>query len=193
MIKNNQNLRGFTLIETLVSLFIFGMMSVALVNIFVGALNSQTRILQNQDLMNQSSYTLEYMGKVIRMAERDTTGNCAPTGESYKVENGIKSITFLAYDSKASEYRCTQFLLENNAIKERVSTDTTATNLGSSQSITSSSVYVSDLAFNVTGDTTGDTLQPKTTIMINMRYNVISTNAPRLIMQTSVSQRKLDI
>jgi prepilin-type N-terminal cleavage/methylation domain-containing protein len=192
MIKDNQKIKGFTLIETLVSLFIFGMMSVALVNIFVSALNTQTRILQNQDLMNQSSYTLEYMGKIIRMAEKDTAGDCAPAGESYKVDNGIKAITFLAYDSKDKVYKCTQFLLENNTIKERRSTDLTAVNLQTSQAITSSSVYVSDLAFNVAGDVLGDTLQPKTTIMVNMRYNTVS-NQPRLIIQTSVSQRKLDI
>jgi prepilin-type N-terminal cleavage/methylation domain-containing protein len=190
--KENQKTKGFTLIETLVSLFIFGMMSVALVNIFVSTLNTQTRILQNQDLMSQSSYLLEHMGKIIRMAQRDDTGSCAPTGESYKVENGIKSITFLAYDSQSSSYKCVQFLLESNAIKEKRSTDETAANFGTAQAVTSSSVYVSDLAFNVTGDSLGDTLQPKVTIMINMRYNNAS-NPPRLIMQTSVSQRKLDV
>lgn len=193
MIINNQKLKGFTLIETLVSLFIYGVMSIALMNIFVSTLNTQSRILQNQDLMSQSSYALEHMGKIIRMAEKDETGNCAPAGEAYKVENGIKSITFLAYDSKSESYKCTQFLLEDNAIKEAKSTDDTVANLQTAQAITSSSVVVSDLAFSVTGDTSGESpaLQPKTTIMINMRYN--SSNPPRLIMQTSISQRKLDL
>jgi prepilin-type N-terminal cleavage/methylation domain-containing protein len=192
MINNNQNSKGFTLIETLVSLFIFGMMSVALVNIFVGTLNTQTRILQNQDLMSQSSYALEHMGKIIRMAEKDTVGTCAPVGENYEVANGVKSITFLAYDSKSAKYICVKFSLENNAIKESRSTDEKASNLQTAQAITSSSVYVSDLAFEVTGDSLGDLIQPKVTIMINMRYNS-SFDPPRLIMQTSISQRKLDI
>jgi prepilin-type N-terminal cleavage/methylation domain-containing protein len=192
MIIKNQKSKGFTLVETLVSLFIFGTMSVVLVNTFVGTLNTQTRILQNQDLMNQSSYALEHMGKIIRMAERDEVGSCAPAGEGYQVDNGVKSITFLAYDSKESVYKCVRFLLEDNAIKESRSTDETDDNLGVAQAITSSSVYVSDLAFNVTGDSLGDVLQPKITIMINMRYN-ISPNPPRLIVQTTISQRKLDI
>jgi len=193
MIIKKQNQKGFTLIETLVSLFIFGMMSVALVNIFVGALNSQTRILQNQDLMSQTSYVLERMGKIIRMAEKDVAGTCAPAGESYLVSG--QSITFLTYDTKAAAYRCAKFSLESNTIKESRSTDTTAANLQAAQAITSSSIYVSGLSFTVTGDTLGESpaLQPKTTILINARYNAVTANPPRLIIQTSISQRKLDI
>ena len=190
---NNQKIKGFTLIETLVSLFIFGMMSVALVNIFVSTLNTQTRILQNQDLMNQASYSLEYMGKIIRMAERDDDGGCAPAMKSYGL--GANSITFLAYDTKAGANRCMQFLLEGNAIKVKKSTDDTSANLQAAQAITSSSVYViaaNGLYFSVIGDTVGDTRQPMVTILISMRYN-ISPSPPYITMQTSISQRKLDI
>lgn len=192
----NQKTKGFTLVETLVSLFIFGMMSVALVNIFVSALNTQTRILQNQDLMNQASYSLEYMGKLIRMAERDETGACAPTGESYGVGGSYpaNSITFLAYDTKAAGYRCIQFLLEGNAIKEKRSTTASKDNFQTAQAITSASVYLitDGLYFFVNGDVVGDQRQPMVTILINMRYNALPA-PPYLTMQTTISQRKLDI
>jgi len=195
MVKN-QKIKGFTLVETLVSLFIFGMMSVALVNIFVSGLNTQTRILQNQDLMNQASYSLEYMGKLIRMAEKDTTGDCAPAGESYGVGGSYpnNSITFLAYDTKAAGYRCIQFLLDGNAIKERRSTTASMAQLQTAQAITSSSVYVINegLYFFVSGDVLGDQRQPMITILINIRYNILPT-PPYLTMQTTISQRKLDI
>lgn len=198
MIINNQKTKGFTLVETLVSLFIFGMMSVALVNIFVSSLGTQTRILQNQDLMSQASYSLEYMGKLIRMAERDETGNCAPIGESYGLGGSYpnNSITFLAYDSKAPGYRCIQFLLDGNAIKEKRSTTDSLADFQPAQAITSSSVYVitDGLYFSVTGDTALESpaLQPKVTILINMRYNALPA-PPYLTMQTTISQRKLDI
>ena len=179
------------MIETLVSIVLFGFISVILVNIFVSSIKSQTRILQNQELMEQSSYSLEYMGKLLRMAKKDESGDCTGTvGANYGV--GIDSITFLAYDSKEEEYRCRQFLLESEAIKEKRSSDETAANLGSALAITSSKVRVAGVTFGVTGDSGSDTIQPKVTIAINMESD-ISVNPPKIFIQTSVSQRQLEI
>jgi len=193
MINKNPKNKGFTLVETLVSLLIFGFISIILVNVFVSTLNSQKRILQNQELMNSSSYALDYMAKLIRMAEKDEIGDCTGTvGKNYSLTAAPNSITFLAYDNKSSSYKCTQFLLDGTIIKERKSTDDNIINLGEAQAITSSSVEVVDLTFGLTGDG-ADTLQPKATIMIKMKSKSSSANAPSLIIQTSVSQRKLDI
>ena len=193
MINNNQKTKGFTLVETLVSLLIFGFVSIILVNVFVSVLNSQKRILQNQELMNSSSHALDYMSKLVRMANKDETGNCTGTaGKNYSLSAAPDSITFLAYDIKSSSYKCTQFLLDSTTIKERKSTDDDIANLGTAQAITSSSVQVDGLTFGLTGDGT-DNLQPKVTIMIKMKSTSLSVNAPSLIVQTSVSQRKLDI
>jgi prepilin-type N-terminal cleavage/methylation domain-containing protein len=193
MINKNQKTKGFTLVETLVSLLIFGFISIILVNVFVSVLNSQKRILQNQELMNSSSYVLDYMAKLVRMANSDETGNCTGTvGKSYILTAAVDSITFLAYDTKSSSYKCTQFLLNGTTIEERKSTNDDIDNLGTAQTITSSSVQVTGLTFGLTGDG-ADTLQPKVTIMIKMKSTSLSANAPSLIVQTSVSQRKLDI
>lgn len=198
MINKNQNLKGFTLVETLVSLFIFGMMSVAVTNIFVGSINTQTRILQNQDMMNQSNYALEYMGKAIRMAKKDASGLCAPLGGSYGLDevDGKESITFLVYDTTDKADRCRKFSLgSNNVIQESRSTTNSKENFLAPQDITSSSVKVNDLSFYLSGygiETPDEAFQPKITIMIKMAYNTPS-NPPVLIMQTSISQRELDI
>ena len=193
MINNNQKTKGFTLVETLVALLIFGFVSVILVNIFVSVLNSQKRILQNQELMNQSSYALEYMTKAIRMAEKDMTGTCSgAAGENFRVGTSPVSIAFLTYDIKDSSYKCVQFLIENNAIKERRSTDESLPT-GTALPMTSSAVSVDRLEFYVTGDILGDNIQPKITVMIKMKSLSSSTNAPVVIVQTTVSQRKLDI
>lgn len=193
MINKNQKTKGFTLVETLVSLLIFGFISIILVNVFVSVLNSQKRILQNQELMNSSSYALDYMTKLIRMAEKDDDGYCTGTaGKNYDLTAAVDSITFLAYDIKSSSYKCIQFLLDGTTIKEKKSTDNSVSNLGVAQAITSSSVQVTGLTFGLTGDGT-DTLQPKVTVMIKMKSASLSSNAPSLVVQTSVSQRKLDI
>ncbi|MFZ2390214.1 MAG: type II secretion system protein [Minisyncoccales bacterium] len=193
MINNNQKIKGFTLVETLVALLIFGFVSVILVNIFVSVLNSQKRILQNQELMNQSSYTLEYMSKAIRMAEKDMTGTCSgAAGENFRVGTSPVSIAFLTYDIKDSSYKCVQFLIEDNAVKERRSTDESLP-VGTALPITSSAVSVDRLEFYVTGDVLGDNIQPKVTVMIKMKSLSSSTNAPMVIVETTISQRKLDI
>jgi len=191
MIMKGKNKKGFTMVETLVSIGMFGFISIALINIFVSAVKSQSRILQNQELMEQSSYALEYMGKIIRMAKKDAAGNCTGTVDAnYGV--GADSIAFLAYDTNAEEYRCRQFLLESNVIEEKKSTDESSANLGTAVAITSSKVKVNGLTLAVTGDGS-DTIQPKVTIMIKMQSNVSVADAPSITIQTSVSQRQLDI
>ncbi|HNY36103.1 MAG TPA: type II secretion system protein [Candidatus Pacearchaeota archaeon] len=193
MINNNQKTKGFTLIEMLVSILIFGFISVLLVNIFTSVLDTQTRILQNQGLLNQSSYALEYMSKAIRMAEKDSDGSCIGAenaGENYAT--GTDSISFLTYDTKTLTYKCLKFLLDNGAIEEIRSTDenpgTTAV------PITSSSVSVDDLTFNVSGDGSAEDMnQPRITIMIKMKALPLAMYSPVLIVQTTISQRKLNI
>jgi hypothetical protein len=177
----------------MISILIFGFISVIVVNIFASILSSQQRILRSQELMNQSSYTLEYMTKMIRMAQRDDVGDCVGiAGQNYGV--GTNSITFLTYDISSSSYKCIQFLKEGNTIKEMISTDEDVTNLQTAQAITSSAVKVDDVTFNVTGDSVvGDSFQPKITVMIKMESVSSFSNPPTITIQTSISQRELDI
>lgn len=183
--------KAFTLIETVVSIALFGFISVILVNIFVSSIRTQTRILQNQELMEQSSYSLEYMSRILRMAKKDIDGTCTGTADAnYGV--GTDSITFLAYDTRAEDYLCRRFLKDGDSVKEMKSTDATSANLGTAQSITSSKVKVAGLTFGVTGNVVPDTVQPKVTIMINIKSGD-AVGSPEIFLQSSVSQRDLDI
>jgi prepilin-type N-terminal cleavage/methylation domain-containing protein len=191
---NNQEQRnkGYTLVETLVSIVIFSFLSVGVVNVFVSAMKTQTRILYNQELMEQSSYSLEYMGKLLRMVKKDVTGDCTGTAnENYGVASD--QITFLVYDTKEGEYMCRRFSLADGVISESKSTDETAENLATASEITSSKVNVTELIFNVIGDSEDDA-QPKTTILIRMEptSQSLSENLG-IVVQTSISQRQLDI
>lgn len=186
-----EKLKAFTLVETVVSIALFGFISVILVNIFVSALRTQTRILQNQELMEQSSYSLEYMTRFLRMAKKDTAGSCTGTpNANYGV--GTNAITFLAYDTNAAEYRCRRFLKDGDAIKEMRSIDTTSANLGTAQAITSSKIKINGLIFGVTGNVVPDTVQPKVTVMVDIKSSDLA-GSPEIFIQSSVSQRDLDI
>lgn len=183
MIKNKQKSKGFTMIETLVSIVIFGVISIILVNVFVSVLNTQKRILQNQEIMNQASYTLERLTKIIRMAKNDVTGGCVGTAlKNYS--STANSITFLDYDD-----HCTQFILEGTAIKEKKSTSGDSS-FESNQAVTASSVKVDSFLIQVVGDAVN--AQPKVTMTIKMSYNTLFSS-PNLIVQTTISQRKLNM
>jgi len=183
--------KGLTLVELLIAVSIFGLLAVALIGIFVAAINAQASILQNQEIINQASYALEYMDRSIRMALRDdAVGACAGADKNYNTASGI---IFLAFDTIAGDYRCKRFYLENDKIKEQKSSDKTAANLGTGVELTSSKVKVNSLIFSVVGDVV-DVAQPQVTILINIESNNRRlTPLPSMVLQTTISQRNLNI
>jgi prepilin-type N-terminal cleavage/methylation domain-containing protein len=188
--------KGLSLVELLIAVSIFGFLAVALIGIFVSAMNAQSSVLQNQEIISQASYALEYMDRSIRMALRDDAGDCVGiAGKNYNTASGI---TFLAFDTMAEEepyYRCKRFYLDDddNKIKEQKSIDETAANFGTGVELTSSKVKINSLVFSVVGDVV-DTAQPQVTILIDIESNNRRlTPLPGMVLQTTISQRNLNI
>lgn len=67
---------GFTLIELIVVMTIFLFVIGAAITIFISVFQNQKRVLAEQELLNQISYTEEYMSKALRMAKAETDENC---------------------------------------------------------------------------------------------------------------------
>ena len=66
--------KGFTLIETLVALAIFGVLIVVIMRVFAGGFASQRRILEMQAVQRDGAYIMEVISREIRMAQNvDTT------------------------------------------------------------------------------------------------------------------------
>lgn len=63
-INNKQT--GFTLIEILISIAIFGLLIFAVIAIYLATNNTQIRTTVSQQLVNDSQYVLEFMVKEIR-------------------------------------------------------------------------------------------------------------------------------
>jgi prepilin-type N-terminal cleavage/methylation domain-containing protein len=199
MIGNNKKMnKGLTLIELLVSIAIFSFLVVGLIGMFSSAVNAQQSVLQNQEILNQGSYVTEYMDRAIRMALKDdgtegTAGDC--TGTADKNYNATSSsITFLTYDVATASYKCKRFLLSGTAIMEQKSTDTTVANLQTAVPITSSKVKVTAFNVQLNGDVSGSS-QPIVTFVINMESNNPRRldPLPKMIFQTSISQRNLNV
>ena len=204
--------QGLTLVEVLAAMAIFSILSVSILTLFTNSITTQAAILQNQQLLNDSGYVVEYMHKALRMAYRDdgtlpssdypgyVAGNC--TGSANLNYNIVSSpnpdkIYFLGFDNALDKYVCMKFYLSSGKIMFQKSTNTALTAASADAStaveLTSSQVVVNILNFSKTGDTVG-TGQPKVTIMLDMQSKSKRVNPiPRITIQTTASQRNLNV
>src|SRR5581483_9298413 len=102
---------GFSLIEMVIVLAIFFVVISVAVDIFLSVVQQQRRIVQEEELLNQSSYLEEYLSKALLSAVKAPTSSCIATGTVYQLThclngtlqacNGVKFIN--AIDGNACE------------------------------------------------------------------------------------------
>lgn len=182
---------GFTLIEILVSVFLFFALIVMVLGFFGYALTGQRKALASQEISDQMSYVTEYISRSARMAKKDMGGTClepANAGKNYTNPIGDDSIRFLNYEGL-----CQEFYLEDGQLKRRKSTTGLSADFTVPVDLTSSKLKVNSAQFNIIGDSVGDTIQPRVTISFDVekkdtdqRYNA------QVKIQSTISQRNLD-
>jgi prepilin-type N-terminal cleavage/methylation domain-containing protein len=175
--------KGFTLIELIVTAAVLAILAVSVIALFVSALRTERGIFASKKVLSQVSYTMEYMGRALRMAKKDTAGdgiNCIPIGSNYYItaRNGIRFINSL----QAGD--CQEFFLENGQIKVQTNIDNPPS---ATLELTSLEMTVTSLEFNLSGQTQGppDSLQPFVAIYLS----AYSKNSPEFKVQTALSQR----
>lgn len=181
--------KAFTLIEILVTTTIFVSIFSIISGLFFSALKVQRRALAFQELIKESSYVMEYMGRQLRMAQKSDFGHdCAfedPNYKNYLVGAEGDSIAFRNYDDE-----CWTFSLDSQRLK--------VTREDSSNSfedfLTSENIKILDFKINLSGDGTGDEIQPRITLLLKARGGGLKTEQmPEIQIQTTISQRNLDI
>jgi len=180
---NNKNKRsGFTLIELLITIAIFSILVVLMVDILVSAVHIQNNILAVRKVIGQTSYAMEYITRALRMAKKDTTGACLGTANlNYKIIDSGRGIRFI---NPLQNDDCQEVYLDGGIIKlkrEAASSSPKIFDL-------TSDISVEKFKFNVFGNEAGDNLQPLVTIYLQAKLN----KSPTVRLQTSVSQRNLD-
>jgi len=177
--------KGVSLIEMLAAVAIFAITVGAISGIFISAVRSQRRILATQELLDQTSYVLEYMGRALRMAKKDTAGSCLTTcGANCNYENpggNISRIKFIDYNNV-----CTEYFLDTATGQLKKTAG------GTTSELTSTKLTVNSLKFNLSGESGNDTLQPRVTIFLDILGRG-TTERPEIQIQTSISQRPLDV
>jgi type II secretory pathway pseudopilin PulG len=213
MNQKNKKSKGFTLVELIVVMAGFLLIMAIAIVIFISIIQSQRKILMQNQLLNQTSYLIEYMSKGLRMAERDIAGSCLvyvdaggevvdffpgynylytkPNGGFY---GGLKFIN-------ANSSFCQEFYLdsEDNLIKELKNS---INEINAVQLISDKfDVDYFRIAVNETNGAVGegeilgssidDQRQPRVTISAG--FSVPGDNGnPSLKIQTTISQRNIN-
>jgi len=175
---------GLTLIELMVAVTVFTFIVAIVAGLFVTAVRVQRRILAQQELIDQTSYIMEYMSRALRTAQKelDNPPTClSQQGLNYELtSSGIKFIN----DNK----ECQEFFLDTatKQLKERRG--------GVENEITSPSLEVVKFSPVIMGASQNDNLQPRVTILLEVRRKGKTPQELTSIrIQTTVSQRNLDI
>lgn len=177
---------GFTLIEMMVVVIVFTLLIGTGLGLFVSSLKAQRQSLATHEVLNQTSYLIEYMSRALRMAKKDISGNCLTTaGAKSNYETGTNRIRFLNYDDK-----CQEFFLEGGQIKEQKSTDDTELNFGLALPLTSSGLQIVSFNIKLSGQQQPpvDLLQPRLTIF----FAIQGREQSEIKIQTTISQRNPD-
>ena len=190
--------KGFTLIEMVVSIAVFLLISGVSVGIFLSIIQRQKEVLSEQELLNQISYVEEYMSRALRMAKAATSNSdisCLGQGNIYvltRPENGFyNGIKFLnqtdgVYDGSERNAMCEEIFLDTDA-EHPVLVIKKGQNLDAALPIalTSPDVKINYIRFGVNGltgsltdcspinsvcaaATNSDEIQPRVTILLGV-------------------------
>ena len=193
-IRSNRKIKGFTLVELMVSLSIFIVIMVVVMGAILSVLNVNTLSQSKKTAMDNLNFSLETIERAIRFGTNYDCGSIQPLTTPEDCSSGNTSLTFTASDGSIVTYTLT-----GGVITEKV-------NAGNPLPLTSPEVTIQNLTFRVFGSapfvngspscaTPNDCLQPQ--VIITVAGIAGSANKPAtqasFKMETTVSQRTLDI
>lgn len=173
-------LAGFTLVEVLVATFIFSLIIATTAGVFVSGLRAQDLSLERNQLLDQMSYTMEYLSRALRMAKKDLNNDCNIGAKmNYGPALHGPGIRFLNYKNE-----CQEFYLDGTILKEEVGSQISP--------LTSPDFEVTSFKIGPSDSwDQDDDLQPRVTLFLEIKAKGKET--PKLQLQTTISQRNLDI
>ncbi len=192
-------LRGFTLIEVLVSTGIFTVVMVIALGALLAMVESDRKAQTLKTVINNLNFALDSMSRSIRTGEGYNCGS--PSGGDCKDDDPAPSyFAFTAADGRKVAY-----CLRNGAIVRLGPTDNALVSCGGTFApITSAEVVIEKLAFILVGSARGDGIQPKVTILISgyvqagggtatlESCKALASKCSVFNLQTSVTQRIYD-
>lgn len=176
--------KGFSMVELIVVIAILMLIITSASDLFISMIQHQRRTLSSQELLNQTSYVVEYMSRALRMAKKDADGTCLEAGANYEITHSGSGIKFVNH---SNEDICQEFFWNSTENRIEESKDSGVTYIP----ITSDSLIVNSFKVKLYGNSLGDTDQPRVVFAMDVQFQG-SVDQPRKIIETSISQRNLD-
>jgi len=171
--------KGFTLVEIIVTTFVFSLTVAIALGIFASVIRLQRYNLKQHELLNQTGYAMEYISRAIRMAVKNDGTICSDwANKNYNLTQGNKSIEFATYHSPNE---CWRFFQDGEILKIEDKNGDVYPLI--------SDKFQTNLQFTVEGDIPNN--QPKVTISMTVQ-GVGTGDQPQITIQTTISQRNLD-
>lgn len=183
--KNGE--KGFTIPELLVALFVFSLVTGGATNLLLSGITAQRSSLATQELLDQSSFAIEYMTRSLRQAKKDLGPTCLTVnGLNYELTQAGEGVMFINSNGQCQEFRLTSARIEEVFWQ--------GGEIASRAFLTSNNPAVISLKFLLKGEGQDDDLQPRVTFVFEIEGQGAKPEArPKLQFQTSVSQRSVDV
>lgn len=207
MEKRINKTKGFTLVELIIVTAVLLFVVATAISIFFTIFQHQKRILAEQELLNQVSFTLEHMSKALRMAGKDTDGSCLGSiGYNYQLTHQDTTTgTYLGvkFINQSENSICQEFYLDNitdplNAVIKEKKNGLPADGIA----LTSDRLVINSLRFGINGgsglngetsfSSVEDGVQPRITIYLDIKAKG-DIDQPIKKIQTTISQRNINV
>ncbi|MAF59282.1 hypothetical protein CL631_00315 [bacterium] len=184
--------RGFTLVEMLISTALFAVVMLVSVGSLLSLVDANRRAQSLKSVINNLNFALENMSRNIRVGRTYHCHNSVnPPGnldEPKDCQNGGILFAFEAHDGDtgtASDQII--YRIKDNKMEKSANGGSTFTG------ITAEEVNITDMQFYVDGTASNDEEQPLVVITISGTAGVTAAQQTSFDIQTTVSQRLLDI
>jgi type II secretory pathway pseudopilin PulG len=202
---NQETQKAYTLIEVLIAVAIFFTVIAGPTGLFVSSLKSQNRVLVMREIIDNSSHVFEYMSRALRMARKELscsvrsepeTCTCLDSsgyGSNYEKTNS-RTLDETVYNGPGIKFNnfqqpsiCQEFFWDtaDNRLKE-------SKDGAEPIALTSDDLEVISFKFKEFGLKQDDNIQPRITIFLEITKKN-QTEAPKIRVQTTISQRNLDV
>jgi len=174
---------GFTLIELVIAVGIFAVISLFATGALVVLFESNRKSSSIQSVMTNFNFAFEEMSREIRFGH---TYHCGTSGSASSPRNCSNGDTYITF----------QFDTDDNGSDEQVYYRFNGTELqrkinnGSWQPVTSGDAKINRGRFYVTGALTGDSLQPKVTIVVDGEAGGSDNTNSTFTVQNTLTQRR---
>ncbi len=193
--------RGFTLVEMLVSLALFTIVATMAVGTLLILINGNSRVVSEQTALTSLSFLLDSMTREIRTGSdyycgtRSQVTDTSITSSTTAIRNctGGMGISFREAGESltgGSSARRIAYYFEGGTLRRQIGNNT-------AEVLVANDVTITNARFIVTGAATltggNDIIQPTVTVLIEGRASTTDATNKTFTLQTTVTQRALDL